>query len=129
MPMTISERLRVFIKSENLSVCEFERLISAGNGYVSRIKKSIKQDRLETISLKFPNLNLQWLLHGDGEMLLNSQVREHPAIYESLPVQRKHPDEKNTENLKHIIRALEQDIGHQQQTIDYYRKLVSDLSK
>ena len=127
--MTISERLRLFIKSENLSVCEFERMISAGNGYVSRIKSGIKPGRLETISLKFPHLNLQWLLHGEGEMLQNPQVREHPAIYESLPVQRKRPDDKSTENLKHIIRALEQDIGHQQQTIDYYRKLVSDLSK
>ena len=112
-----------------MSVCEFERIISAGNGYVSRIKKGIKPDRLETISLKFPRLNIQWLLTGEGEMLLNPQVREHPATYVAIPVQEQHPNEKSTEKLKHIIRTLEQDIGFQQQTINYYRKLVSDLSK
>ena len=127
--MTISERLREFIKTENMSVCEFERMISAGNGYVARIKKGIKPDRLETISLKFPRLNLQWLLTGEGEMLLKPHVKDHPATYVAMPVREQQPNEKSTENLKHIIRALEQDIGHQQQTIDYYRKLVSDLSK
>ena len=127
--MTISERLREFIKSEKLSVCEFERMISAGNGYVSRIKNGIKPGRLETISLKFPQLNLQWLLHGEGEMLLKPQLRENIPSYTALPAQKRHTEDKSTENLKHIIRALEQDIGHQQQTIDYYRKLVNDLSK
>ena len=104
-------------------------MISAGNGYVSRIKNGIKPGRLETISLKFPQLNLQWLLHGEGEMLLKPQLRENIPSYTALPAQKRHTEDKSTENLKHIIRALEQDIGHQQQTIDYYRKLVSDLSK
>ena len=127
--MTISERLREFIKSEKLSVCEFERMISAGNGYVSRIRNSIKPGRLELISLKFPQLNLNWLLHGEGEMLLKPNLHESAGTYTALPARKKTAEDKTTENLKHIIRALEQDIGHQQQTIDYYRKLVNDLSK
>lgn len=127
--MTISERLRVFIKSENLSICEFERMISAGNGYVSRIKNGIKPDRLETISLKFPQLNIRWLISGEGEMLLNRQFKESPASYAAIPAKTRLPEEKTTERLKYIIRTLEKDIGNQQQTIDYYRKLIRDLSK
>ena len=104
-------------------------MISAGNGYVSRIKNSIKPNRLETISLKFPQLDIHWLMTGEGEMLLKQQYNETKNSY--MPLRARHPDteEKTTENLKHIIRTLEKDIGYQQQTIDYYRKLVSDLSK
>ena len=127
--MTVSERLREFIRSEKMSICEFERIISAGNGYVSRIRNTIKPSRLEVISLKFPQLNLDWLLYGNGEMLLNHEVKEAPATYSAHLRSKGNAEEKNTEKLKSIIRVLEQDIGYQQQTINYYRKLVNDLSK
>ncbi len=123
--MTISKRLIDFIHSEGLSVCEFERMISAGNGYVSRIKKSIKPSRLEIISLKFPQLNIQWLLSGEGEMLQKTEkVNEQPGVY--LASSKK---TRENDKWKHIITALENDIDHQQQTIDYYRNLMKKLSK
>ena len=123
--MTISERLIAFIHSEGLSMCEFERIISAGNGYVARIRKSIKPSRIAVISSKFPQLNIQWLLNGEGEMLQNmQQVNEIPGVYRTLPGKK-----QDNEKLKNIIAALEHDIDHQQQTIDYYRKLMRDLSK
>ena len=144
--MTISERLIAFIKNEGLSICEFERMISAGNGYVSRIRKSIKPDRLTEISTKFPHLNIDWLLHEEGEMLLKTdKIEESQTAYTTLPttVSGRKRITMTDIDYKNVIKAMENDlsnqqqtisnqqqtISNQQQTINVYRKLIGDLCK
>ncbi len=66
--MCVKERLKKFIKNENISNKDFEIAINASNGYVNSISKSIGLDKMELILEKFPNLNLEWLLLGKGNM-------------------------------------------------------------
>lgn len=65
---TVRERLLKFIKEINLTTAEFERQIGVSSGYVNNISKSIQPDKLEIISDKFPQLNINWLLLNKGEM-------------------------------------------------------------
>jgi hypothetical protein len=67
--MSVKERLKIFIKSEYLSVTAFEKSINASNGYVNSISKSIGVDKLNLILEKYSSLQMQWLLSGKGEML------------------------------------------------------------
>jgi transcriptional regulator with XRE-family HTH domain len=67
-------RLKAFIKSQGLSLTEFCRIIGVSSAYVTSIRKSIQPDKLETIKDKFPNLNIGWLVTGDGDMLLAGDV-------------------------------------------------------
>lgn len=69
--MSVKERLRIFIKSQNLTVRAFEKLINVSNGYVSSIRSSIQPDKIERISEHFPTLSIDWLLTGKGEMLIS----------------------------------------------------------
>ncbi len=64
----VKERLLKFIQSTSITTAEFERRIGVSGGYVSNISKSIQPDKLEKISKEFPELNINWLLLGDGPM-------------------------------------------------------------
>lgn len=67
--MNTGERLTRFILYKGLSMSEFQRICGLGNGYVSKITDSIGKRGLSDILRKFPELNGDWLLHGEGEML------------------------------------------------------------
>lgn len=69
--MSVKERLKKFIKSQKMTVSGFEKDINVSNGYVNSISKGIGGEILLTILEKSPNLNLNWLLTGEGEMLKN----------------------------------------------------------
>lgn len=62
-----------YIENMGITVREFERVCGMANGYVRGIDSSIGEKKLKTISLMYPNLNIEWLLTGEGEMLKDSQ--------------------------------------------------------
>ncbi len=90
--MCVKERLKTFIKSEKISNKDFEIAINASNGYINSISKGIGLDKMELILEKFPNLNLEWLLLGRGEMTKarTNIVEEPSSIYTTA-----HEDLKN----------------------------------
>ncbi len=66
------DRLMQFIKYAGLSARQFDLSIGASNGYTLRMKKnnaSIGSDVIENIIRTYPQLNLIWLITGEGEML------------------------------------------------------------
>jgi phage repressor protein C with HTH and peptisase S24 domain len=67
--MSVKCRIKEFVKSVGLTVSDFEKSISTSNGYVNSISKSIGIDKIELILEKYPTLNLEWLLTGQGKML------------------------------------------------------------
>lgn len=66
--MTVKDRVKAFCKAENSTVSAFEANIGVANGYVNAISKSIGLDKIRIILEKYPNLNIEWLLVGNGEM-------------------------------------------------------------
>lgn len=82
------DRLMQFIEYVGISARQFDLSIGAGNGYVLRMKKnkaSIGSDVIETIVEHYPQLNLIWLITGEGEML-----NEEPELLEfnDLPIEK-----------------------------------------
>ncbi len=66
-------RLSHFIKFKNLSVRAFEQKSALSNATISRAIKNnttFSIEHLEKISAAFPELNLNWLIKGEGEMSL-----------------------------------------------------------
>lgn len=74
--MTVKERLKEFINYKDISVSEFCRQIGVSSAFVSSMRKSIQPDKAESIALRYPELNITWLLTGEGEML-NSTGKEN----------------------------------------------------
>ena len=69
MESTVKERLITFIKCLNLTQKAFEDRCNMSNGYVANIRKGIGSDKLLSIAREFPELNREWLLYGEGEMI------------------------------------------------------------
>ena len=76
METSVKERLNQFIDTLNISEREFCRRIGVSSSYVMSIKKSIQPDKMQAISIHFPELNPLWLLLGQGEMLLSDGKKE-----------------------------------------------------
>lgn len=66
---TISERLKeLAINKGYTTINQFEMAVDLPNGYVRKAKKVTKARQLQ-IQSAFPDLNMSWLLTGEGEML------------------------------------------------------------
>lgn len=69
MESDVKQRLIQFIKMIHLTQKAFEDRCGMSNGYIANIRKSIGRDKLLSITQQFPQLNRDWLLYGEGDML------------------------------------------------------------
>ena len=65
----IQERVEQFIQYKGLSNSRFEKTVGLSNGFVRNMDKGMSTDKLMKISEIFPDLNILWLITGQGTML------------------------------------------------------------
>lgn len=69
MESTVKERIMQFIRHCKISRRAFEIKCGLSSGYVNNIRVSIHPDKIESIAANYPELNIAWLMTGEGEML------------------------------------------------------------
>jgi hypothetical protein len=118
-------RLMQFIKHVGLSARQFDISIGAANGYTLRMSKnnaSVGSDVIENILQAYPNLNVEWLITGEGEMLKENE-EELILDYEKLPRNRQLEIEKiieqkikerQAQELKHLLKEVRAEIDKKQ---------------
>ena len=74
MERTVKERLVAYLKHKRLGQNKFEATAGLSNGYISNLKSTPGADKLTKIFNAAPDLNKDWLLTGEGEMLSRSDV-------------------------------------------------------
>lgn len=85
--MSIKERIQKYIEYKGLENARFEKQAGLGNGYVDKIRDGIRSTTLEKIRKGFPDLNIDWLRFGEGDML----VKEKKTIESNItPVPKDH---------------------------------------
>lgn len=67
--MNVKERLKKFIESKGLGQKAFEIECGLSNGYVNNIRRSVTIEKARQILERYPELNINWLMTGQGEML------------------------------------------------------------
>lgn len=73
--ITIKDRLIQYIESISINKRQFERRTGLANGYINNMK-SLGNSSIEKIKSAFPDLNMSWLLTGEGDMLRPQQERQ-----------------------------------------------------
>lgn len=74
---TVRGRLQKFIYHLGIPVSAFERQCGMSNATVANMRKSLAQDKVENIARNYPQLNVAWLMTGEGEMLnVNPKAEE-----------------------------------------------------
>lgn len=82
MKSTVKERLESFLKLEKISKTEFGKRIGVSASYVTGIRKSLAQEKISSIAREWPDLNIEWLLTGEGEMLKSQSAKAPTASTE-----------------------------------------------
>ncbi len=78
------KRIKQYLDYKRIRVRAFERVVGMSNGsFASQLKndKTIGVDKLENILHQYPDINSEWLLKGNGEMLLYDSVNEDREVY------------------------------------------------
>jgi len=70
----IINRLLLYIKYKGITTAKFERSVKTGNNYLKNVK-SIGSDKLSKILEIYPDLNIVWLITGEGEMLKDDHLK------------------------------------------------------
>lgn len=66
----VKDRLLALLKAKRMSQTEFTRLLGVSPTYIGAMRKSMPAERVKAIENIFPDLNRDWLLYGEGEMLI-----------------------------------------------------------
>ena len=67
--MTVKERLLEFIEYKNLNASRFQKTIGVSSSYVNNMGDGISSAAVMAIERVYPELNIEWLKKGTGEML------------------------------------------------------------
>lgn len=95
MEDTIKARLTAYLRYKGINKSEFGRIIGVSNAYISSIRKSIQPDKAEKIASSFHDLNIAWLMTGEGEMIKSNtgqdfddkmQEEVHGTVVPLLPI-------------------------------------------
>lgn len=66
---TIKSRLLAFLAYLNIGQSKFEKAVGLSNGYINSLRNSPSAEKLQMIIEAFPQLNRDWLLTGNGDMI------------------------------------------------------------
>ena len=76
--MGIKDRLYAFLEAKKLKPSAFERKCGLSNGFCSKVNDNITEGSLLLIQRAFPELNIDWLKTGFGDMLIEQTDLEYP---------------------------------------------------
>lgn len=102
MEITVKQRLVEYLKYKKIGQNRFERLAGLSIGYINKLRREPSVTKIRCILNAAPDLNEKWLLTGEGNMLLDSDVR--------LVLEEKKPPKSFTTN-SHGVRFYEQSDG------------------
>lgn len=66
---SVKSRLIAYLRAKKISQTEFTRSLGVSPTYIGAMRKSIPPEKLKKIGEIYPDLNRDWLLYGEGEML------------------------------------------------------------
>lgn len=80
--MSVSDRLKILVESEGSQVA-FSRKTGVKKGTLNSVLvkgTGLRSQTLDEIGRAYPNLNLRWLIIGDGEMWVTEDSQDEKAI-------------------------------------------------
>lgn len=66
---SVKERLIAYLEHIGINKSEFGRRIGVSSAFITSMRKSIQPDKIAAIQREFHDLNTEWLLTGEGEMI------------------------------------------------------------
>lgn len=130
--MTLKDRVKEYCQSQNIPISKFEKESGLSNGYFNRVQHRPSQDKLDNIARNNPDLNIQWLLTGNGQMLTTDPIPKS----ESKPKQLEFDfnrwmenEEKKTASLQKLITTNSQLSSTNRELVEMLKEAMSKSGK
>lgn len=83
MCLTFKERLQHFLRSQRISNVDFVREMEVSPTYLRSMRKAMPYSKINRMKAIWPQLNVDWLIDGKGEMLdVQEEKGNEPRIAE-----------------------------------------------
>ncbi len=126
--MTVPERFYEFMHFKQLKARTVEMECGLSNGYLGKQRKnkgSFGGNILRKLEQKFPDLNMTWLLSGEGQML-NTKYREvGTEMFDTVEEESMLYGSPQQE----IIHLLRKQVEHMEAALSDKQKLILILEK
>lgn len=127
MEQTVKYRLEQFLKNRGIKKTEFAKAIGVSNSYITSMRKSIQPDKLEKINYSYPDLNMSWLLYGEGTMLRDRETESAPAAKPAERTPAENPD--TVAGMIELQKGYQQMLAKSQEQIDRLISIIEDMRK
>lgn len=133
--MTTKDRTLRFITYKGLSVKKFEELCGLSNGYLNSMKSGYGNSKLSQVLRAFPELNRDWLVYGEGEMIkegANTILPQTEEVRGAMPVNEEvliAELRAQIEKLEAKVDNLNQELGEKNALLKMMRQGGEDSAK
>lgn len=125
--MAAKDNLLKYIELQGIKKSDFYRSTGLSNGFLDK-NANISSDKIEIIISNYPDLNLYWLITGQGEMLKSEDIQGSNIAHIAGGTNRFKQEINSTNNGSNIDYNLMQRIIEQQQAqILKYQEQVTKL--
>lgn len=109
--MSSKDKILQYIEYKGITVYEFEKITGLSHG-ILRSGKHFGVDKMKQIRDNLPDLNMNWLIYNEGNMLLkaNNNLNESDETYKK-PCGNCDILEKDLKNAEKLLEAKEETIG------------------
>lgn len=83
---TTKDRILIFLEYLGMGQNAFEKKCGISNGYISNSRGSFGSRIISKISTAYPDLNVEWLMTGEGTMLKSESISEKDADFRLVPM-------------------------------------------
>lgn len=105
-----SKRLKMLIERLFLNQKRFSKKVGISEHYLSQMidsRRRVSFDKAVQIKKKFPKLNVDWLLRGEGEMFLEDDKQGEVSEFEEQYNPHPYEKDKMTVDATEILRRLD----------------------
>jgi hypothetical protein len=130
--MTLKDRIKIYCTRKNIPISGFERKSGLSNGYFNQVSKRPSSKKIDNISTAFPDLNIDWLLTGEGEMLktdTTNQPESQPKQLEFDFNRWMENEEKKTAYLQKLITTNSQLSSTNSELVEMLKEAISKSGK
>ena len=85
MENKLRERVRQYCEYMNIRVSQFEKKAGLSNGYFNQVSKKPSEAKLDSIAKAHPNLSIDWLCTGRGEMVIETISSNNAGLSQQVP--------------------------------------------
>lgn len=126
----LSDRIRQIIDYKGISINKFSLQIGVSNSYFNKILRdnnSVGSDKIEKILREYPEINPEWLILGNGEMLKNiDTITQTTTGNNNISIGKGNNNNVSSSTENNTIKQLQKELEDCKNQLEDYKKMIAE---